>query len=126
MYKRLKDFFWILLKATAVIEVILGLIWIIFNITGFYEDSIAFNYIAASKTLVIDDYMGLGYAILVGIFGHGSVMYIFQLLVLLIVFMSLLWIVIRIFICHITPPKFLQALILHHLSIPPSWNYRFL
>ena len=86
MYKRLKDFFWILLKIATVVEVILGLIWIGFNISGFYEDSIAFNYIEASKTLVIDDYMGLGYAILVGILGHGSVMYIFQLFVLLAAF----------------------------------------
>jgi hypothetical protein len=86
MSKKLKDFFWILLKTTAVIEVILGLIWIAFNITGFYEDSIAYNYIAASKTLVIDDYMGLGYAMLLGIFGHGTIMYLVQLLVLLAAF----------------------------------------
>lgn len=86
MSKKLKDFFWILLKLATAIEVTLGLIWIGFNLTGFYEDSIAYNYIAASKTLVIDDYMGLGYAMLLGIFGHGTVMYIFQLLVLLAAF----------------------------------------
>ena len=65
MYKKLKDFFWILVKAVGCIEVIFAVIWIIFNVSGFYEDSIAYNYISASKTFIIDDYMGIGYAVLV-------------------------------------------------------------
>lgn len=61
------------------IQAVPAAVWIIKNITTFNEDFMAANYITAADTLVVDEYMGILYAVVVRLLGHGWILYLIQL-----------------------------------------------
>lgn len=61
------------------VQLVLAVLWIVKNISAFNEDYMAYNYIKAADTLVVDDYMGILYALIVRLLGHGWILYLFQL-----------------------------------------------
>lgn len=67
-----------LLKILTVIQTAFAVVWIFGNIGGFQEDYLALNYCNAAGSLVVDDYMGILYAIFVRIFGRHWALYIVQ------------------------------------------------
>lgn len=74
------------------IQTLLGLIWFAMNITVYKPNILSENYIQASKSLVVDDYMGILYALFLRLFGwtHNSIginipfLYLTQLILVLI------------------------------------------
>lgn len=83
MSKEKSDFLPVTIKycfrIVTVIQLIFGVFWIAGNITGYQHDFMANCYVSASETLVVDDYMGILYAVCVRILGHGALLYISQL-----------------------------------------------
>lgn len=67
-----------LLKILTVIQTAFAVVWIFGNIGGFQEDYLALNYCNAAGSLVVDDYMGILYAVFVRIFGRHWALYIVQ------------------------------------------------
>lgn len=74
----------------TIMQFVLGLLWLFKNLTVYTPDPISESYIQASKSLVVDDYMGILYAIFLKCFswsknGLGisiSTLYIFQIFIL--------------------------------------------
>lgn len=56
-----------------------AVVWIVKNIALFNGDFLAQNYIKAADTLVVDEYMGIFYALLIRLLGHGWLLYLIQL-----------------------------------------------
>ncbi len=55
-----------------------AIVWIVKNIAVFNGDFMARNYIAAADTLVVDEYMGILYAVVIRLLGHGWILYLVQ------------------------------------------------
>lgn len=74
----------------TIMQFVLGLLWLFKNLTVYTPDPISESYIQASKSLVVDDYMGILYAVFLKCFswsknGLGisiSTLYIFQIFIL--------------------------------------------
>ena len=74
----------------TIMQFVLGLLWLFKNLTVYTPDPISESYIQASKSLVVDDYMGILYATFLKCFswsknGLGisiSTLYIFQIFIL--------------------------------------------
>lgn len=64
---------------TIAIQAVPAVVWIIKNITGLNNDFMAVNYISAADTLVVDEYMGILYAVVIRLLGHGWILYLIQL-----------------------------------------------
>lgn len=62
------------------IQTVFSIVWIVGNINGFQNEYISVDYVNAANTLVVDDYMGILYALIIRIVGHGPVLFFLQLL----------------------------------------------
>lgn len=115
----------------TIIQAILGMIWLVNNIGIMPFDSVSNDYIEASKSLVVDEYMGILYSLLIRVFGHGSILYIIQIATLALAFIYSLsaitkspWIYLYIMTvpavlqicCSVLPKAFILATVLITLS----------
>lgn len=115
----------------TIIQAILGMIWLVNNIGIMPFDSVSNDYIEASKSLVVDEYMGILYSLLIRVFGHGSILYIIQIATLALAFIYSLsaitkspWIYLYIMTvpavlqicCSVLPKAFILATMLITLS----------
>lgn len=71
-----------LMYGVIIVQAIFSIVWIAFNICGVQDNFLSKNYISAADTLVVDDYMGILYAYIVKLLGHGTVLFVTQLLLL--------------------------------------------
>jgi len=76
-----KLFFKYLFLIITAVQIVFAVIWLFLNIGGYREEYISGNYILAASSLVVDDYMGILYALVVRLLGHGVLLYVFQMLV---------------------------------------------
>ena len=74
----LKKLFVSLFKLTALVQIFFAFFWLFGHLFTYSQELLSDNYIEAAKTLKVDDYMGILYAFLVRIFGHGTFLYIVQ------------------------------------------------
>ena len=66
MYKRQETFaksIRLFIYFSAIVQLALGLFWLVKNLTVYNPDLMSESYIQASKSLVVDDYMGILYAL---------------------------------------------------------------
>ena len=75
-----KSFLWILFIAITAVQCVFALYWLLLNFNEYYPDFFSDNYIKAAQTLKVDDFMGIGYALIVKILGHEEILKIFQML----------------------------------------------
>ncbi len=78
----LKKLFLSLFKLTALIQTFFACFWLSRHLFTYAEEALSNNYIEAAKTLTVDDYMGILYALFVRVLGHGTFLYIVQLVVI--------------------------------------------
>ena len=78
----LKKLFLSLFKLTALIQTFFACFWLSRHLFIYAEEALSNNYIEAAKTLTVDDYMGILYALFVRVLGHGTFLYIVQLVVI--------------------------------------------
>lgn len=64
---------------TIALQSVPAIAWIVKNIAAFNGDFMASNYIAAADTLVVDEYMGILYAVVIRLLGHGWILFLVQL-----------------------------------------------
>ncbi len=64
----------------TVIQTVLAIGWIAGNVSAYRASVISDNYISAAETYVVDDYMGILYALIIRALGHSTLLYFFQLL----------------------------------------------
>lgn len=63
------------------VQIVFAVIWLFYNIGEYREEYLSGNYILAASSLVVDDYMGILYALIVRFLGHGILLYVFQIVV---------------------------------------------
>lgn len=78
-FKRVIEYF---AYAAVAIQAVFAAFWLFKNIGVLQNDYIAHTYILAAESLKVDDSMGILYALLLRILGHGAVLQIFQILLL--------------------------------------------
>ncbi len=74
----LKKLFLSLFKLTALVQTFFACFWLLRHLFTYSEEALSNNYIEAAKTLTVDDYMGILYALFVRVLGHGTLLYIVQ------------------------------------------------
>ncbi len=67
--------------AAIAVEAVFAAFWLFKNIGVYQSDYIAHTYIQAADSLVVDDSMGILYALIVRVLGHGAVLQIVQIVV---------------------------------------------
>ena len=67
--------------AAIAIHAVFAAFWLFKNIGVYQSDYIAHTYIQAADSLVVDDSMGILYALIVRVLGHGAVLQIVQIVV---------------------------------------------
>ncbi len=67
--------------AAIAVEAVFAAFWLFKNIGVCQSDYIAYTYIQAADSLVVDDSMGILYALIVRVLGHGAVLQIVQIVV---------------------------------------------
>ena len=76
LFKHVIEYFAI---AAIAIQAVFAAFWLFKNIGVFQSDYAAETYILAAESLKVDDRMGILYALVVRLFGHGVVLQVFQL-----------------------------------------------
>jgi len=66
--------------AAIAIQAVFAAFWLFKNIGFFQSDYVAHTYILAAESLKVDDSMGILYALIVRVLGHGAVLQVFQFL----------------------------------------------
>lgn len=82
------------IRVFTIIESSFGVVYIVHNINSYIPDFNSDCVINASKTLIFDEYTGVIYPIIVRVFGHGTLLHVFQLLV----FGSVLYFAVNVFL----------------------------
>ena len=67
--------------AAIAVEAVFAAFWLFKNIGVYQSDYIAHTYIQAADSLVVDDSMGILYALIVRVLGHGALLQVTQIVV---------------------------------------------
>lgn len=76
---KLENIIWPVVSAITLVQCVLALIWLSKNLFVFHNDFYANCYIKAAETFIVDDNLGILYAILVRLLGHKYFLYIGQM-----------------------------------------------